>query len=120
MTSLSQPSLSLDLYKLTLNGLSIKELTVEKVTNLLGRPTIVESNELLYEILGPRFIYHKIGLEFWLNSKTQDPQQRVSIVSIKLVKEWNEEYNEFQMPFLGNINPKLSADNKMSVVPSSF
>lgn len=64
MTSLSQPSLSLDLYKLTLNGLSIKELTVEKVTNLLGRPTIVESNELLSEILGPRLIYHKIGLEF--------------------------------------------------------
>jgi len=120
LTSLSQPSLSLDLYKLTLNGLSIKELTVEKVTNLLGRPTVSESNELLSEIIGPKLIYHKIGLEFWFNSKKQDPQQRVSIVSVKLVKKWDDKYKEFHMPFLGNIIPKLSANNKMSSVLPLF
>jgi hypothetical protein len=117
-TCLSQVSLNLDLYKLTLNGSSIKEFTVDKVTNLLGRPTASESNQLISEVLGPRIFYHNKGLSFWFKSKNDDPQQRLFSISINLVKTWDEDYNEFYVPFPGSLNPKLTPNHKLnSIVP---
>ena len=55
LTCVSQVSLSFDLYKLTLNGLNLQDLTVDKVTDFLGLPSASESNELIADAVGPKF-----------------------------------------------------------------
>jgi hypothetical protein len=120
LTSSSQQNLNFDLYKLTLNGLKIQELTIDKVTDLLGRPSATNSLQPISEILGPQIIYHTKGLMFWFKSKNDDPKQRLFLISIHLVKAWDKDYNEFFMPFPGNINPKLTPNQKVNTVPPLF
>ncbi|NJK94006.1 MAG: hypothetical protein HC905_02925 [Bacteroidales bacterium] len=85
----------INLYTLTLSDSSLKDLTIEKTTNILGRPTAIKRNDLLADILGPEVYYHNIGVKFWYSSKNKDPQQRILSITIYLVRTWDKDNNEF-------------------------
>ena len=113
-----QTNLNLD--KLTLNGTIIRELTVEKLTNMLGRPSSVTSNKEIAEIIGPMVYYHNKGLGFIFFSKSEDPKQRVHIISIYLSKTWDEGFDIFYSPFSGVISPKLNTRMKIDEILPLF
>ncbi len=97
----------LDLNNFTFNDSIIKELTIEKVTNMLGRPTATDNNQI-----APAIYYHDKGLEFRFKSKSSDPQSRISILLVSVVKRWDVLNNEFYLPFAGTITPSINANMK--------
>lgn len=120
LTCLSQVSLSFDLYKLTLNGLNMQDLTVDKVTDILGRPSASESNQMIADALGPKVLYHNKGVTFWFKSKQKDPLQKVFLITLYLVRTWDKDYNDFYMPFSGHITPNITPNQKESSISQLF
>jgi len=120
LTCLSQVSLTFDLYKLTLNGLNMQDLTVDKVTDILGRPSASESNQMIADALGPKVLYHNKGVTFWFKPKQDDPKQRVFLVTIYLVRTWDKDYNDFYTPFSGHIIPNLTPNQKENTISPLF
>lgn len=110
----------LDLNRLTLKGSTLKELTIEKVTNILGRPSAINKNELISDVVGPNIYYHSKGLKFGFKTKKLDSQQRVSSIVIYLVRTWDKEYQEFFYPFPENIFPYINANMKTSDILPLF
>ena len=94
---------SLNLVNLTLNdSVLLKELNIERITDILGRPSAVKRQpEFLAEILGSRIYYHDLGLELWFQPKSKDSQERVFSIIVYLVKTWDKDYSLFYLPFSG-------------------
>lgn len=109
-----------DLHKLTLNGSALKELTVEKATNIFGRPSVVEKNELMSDIIGPIVYYHNKGLMFWFKSKKEDPQQRIMVIAVYLSKKWDDKNKEWYLPYAGIITPRLNRNMKVNDILPPF
>lgn len=113
-TCLSQPTLNIDLDKLFINELSIVNMTLDQVTDLLGRPTFTYT----YNREEPDLFYHNLGLE--TSFITKSGQKIVSSITLYLIKTWDEEYSEFYLPFKGNIIPGLSSNQKLNDLPPLF
>lgn len=111
---------TIDLHKLTLNGLALKELTVDKLTTILGRPSAVQSNSLASDLIGPEVYYHQKGLHFWFKTKNKDSEQRIWIMTVYLSKEWDDSNKEFFMPFTGVVIPKINNNMKINEVLPLF
>lgn len=117
ITCLSQDCLNL--YNLTLNdSILLKELNIEKLTDILGRPSAIKKNEQLSDILGPQVYYHDMGLTFWFLPKSKDPQQRIWSISVYLVKTWDKNFSKFFYPFSGKVVPSLNGNMKTNdIIP---
>jgi hypothetical protein len=86
---LAQDQLTLNLEKLTLNNLVLRELNLDKITDFLGRPTGTNNNPIAPEIVdisGAEIYYHKMGLKFWFNPPSSDSQKRLLRIEVYLVR----------------------------------
>lgn len=115
--------IDLDLNNLTLNKLSLNELTLDKITDMIGRPTATNSNPLLQDVIkdiGVQIYYHDKGLMFWFNPKKSDPKQKIKFMEVYFVKKWDQDYNEFFLPFSGKITPYINPNMKVNQILSIF
>jgi len=103
---------TIDLNKLTLNDSILKELAIDQITNILGRPSAVEKHELTSSIIGPELFYHNKGLSISFLPKSQDSLQRVKSIKIYLARTWDKKFNEFYLSFLGKIIPQVNSNIK--------
>ncbi|MDP3914200.1 MAG: hypothetical protein Q8R96_10745 [Bacteroidota bacterium] len=112
----------LDLYKLTLNDSILSELTIEKLTDMLGRPSAVENQSQLIpdSRFGPVIFYHEKGLKISFETKNSDPQQRVHSFRVYLVKSWDIKNKVFFYPYTGEILPVLDANMKLNNILPLF
>ena len=119
----SQENISLDLNKFTLNNLPLKDLTIKKVTDILGRPSATNNNPVapeLVDITGAMIYYHEKGLLFWFASSSRDPLNRLWNVKVFLTRKWDDKFNEFYYPFKGIIKPNLNGNMKSDSICSIF
>jgi len=113
--------ISIDFNKIVLNdSIKLGDLDAETVTDILGRPTIVENNEATVDIIGNKIIYHNLGLSFTFYPKKKDPKQKLYVIDLYLVKTWDKKHNEFFMPFLGKLIPELNANLKINEILPLF
>lgn len=123
LTSICQSQNVLNLNNFTFNDSVIKEFNIEKVTNMLGRPTATNNNPIapeLVEITGAQIYYHDMGLMFWFHPKSSDSQKRLWIIKVYLVKKWDEDFNKFFLPFTNKIYPALNSNMKSDQIVSLF
>lgn len=111
---------NLDLYKLTLNDSILCNLTIDQLTNMLGRPSAIAKSNRWDVNSGPDVFYHNKGLKFWFWDKKSDKRQRLLGITVHLTKIWDENYNEFFYPFLGKVFPNLDANMKYSAILPLF
>lgn len=103
----------IDIPSASIDGITICGKTVDKITNIFGRPTATQSYDLISDVAGPVVYYHNLGLSFNFSSASDDPKQGVFLFTIHLVKEWDEEYSEFYLPFSGTLSEGVSANQKV-------
>lgn len=123
LTSICRSQDILDLNNFTYNDSIIKELNIEKVTDMLGRPTATNNNSIYPEIVdiaGAKIYYHDKGLMFWFKPKSQDTQKRVWLIEVYLVKKWDKDFNEFFLPYSGKIDPAINPNMKSEKLISIF
>lgn len=109
---------TIDLYKLTLNDSILCNLTIDQLTNMLGRPSAVAKSNRWNVNSGPEVFYHNKGLEFGFWDKKSDKRQRLLYITVHLTKIWDENYNEFYYPFPGKVFPNLDANMKyLTILP---
>jgi len=113
---------SLNLVNLTLNDtVQLKELNIERITDILGRPSVVERPpDFLADMLGPTIYYHDLGLKICFLHKSKDPQERVAVIFLYLVKKWDEDRSKFYLPFSGVLTPKLNPNMKINNILPFF
>ena len=119
----SQENISLNLNEFTLNNLQLKDLTINKVTDILGRPSATNSNPVapeLVDITGAMIYYHDKGLKIWFYSSSTDPLKRLWNVEVFLARKWDDQFKEFYYPFKGDIIPNLDGNMKSDSVCSIF
>jgi hypothetical protein len=124
MPSICRSQDILDLHNLTFNDSIIKELNIEKVTDMLGRPTATNNNSkvpaVIVDAAGAKIYYHNKGLMFWFKPKSEDTQKRVWFFEIYLVKKWDKDFNEFFLPYSGKIEPEINPNMKSEKLISLF
>jgi len=113
LIGLPQKPLNLNMYKLTLNDSTLKELTIEKTCNLLGRPTKV--NRFMSTIT---VSYQDKGLEFTF--KADGTQSIIISISIKIAGNWDEEAKEWDSVFSGKITPYVDSNMRTKNVLPLF
>lgn len=118
-----QSTVYFDFNEFTINDSTIKDLNIDEITDMLGRPTATNNNPILSDIvdvIGAQIYYHDIGMMFWFKPKSTDPQSRILNIEIYLVKTWDKDHNEFFQPFPGNITPKVNPNMKINNLLSIF
>lgn len=110
----------INLEDLTLNDSLIKELNIEKLTNILGRPSAIETREIVAGLVGPALFYHDLGLYFDFFGKSRDPQQRVFMITIYLTQTWDKYHNRFYLPYSGSLIPKVNPNMKANDILQLF
>lgn len=113
--SLGFSQVKLDLINQTINNdTPLTSLTIDAVTNTLGRPSVVyRPPDYVSDIIGPSLFYHDLGLSFMFNPKSKDPDQKVMSIIIHLVRTWDDDNKKYFMPFSGNLNPAVNANLKI-------
>lgn len=114
------PQGNFNLFELTLNDSLLKELNIEELTDHLGRPSLINKNELISEYAGPRVYYHNFGLDIWFRPKNKDPQQRIDFITIYLIKKWDDVNKQFFNPFPGSFIPNLNSELKFNDIINIF
>lgn len=124
MPSICRSQDILDLNNLTFNDSIIKELNIEKVTDMLGRPTATNNNSkvpaIVVDAAGAKIYYHDKGLMFWFKPKSEDTQKRIWFFEVYLVKKWDKDFNEFFLPYSGKIEPAINSNMKSEKLISLF
>lgn len=103
----------------TINGRPLCGLSVDNVTDMIGRPSAVDDNEVVAPITGLRLLYHPLGLAFQFRPESSESEGSW-VVTIHLSREWDDSFNEFFLPFPGEIVGGVSADWKDEDVKEVF
>lgn len=112
--------LQIDLIQATLNGRPLLSMTVDGISDLLGRPTAVKDNRLIAELTGPQIYYHDAGVSFWFKPKTKDPTERLSMMAIYFSRAWDEKTKKFFEQFRGQITKNIDANWRADKTLSEF
>lgn len=116
LVSIGHSQTILDLNNLKLNASPIKELNIESITNVLGRPSATNNSPIapeIVEIVGAEIYYHDKGLKFCFKPKSEDPKERLKVAEIYLVKTWDNKNDKYFMPFKDKINPVVNPNMKL-------
>lgn len=106
----------LDLFEGTLDGVPICGYPLDAATDALGRPSGIDANPIVADIIGPALAYHEDGLELRFNPESKDEDQGAWAINAYLSRTWDEDFSEFFMPFDGALNPVVDANWKASDV----
>lgn len=122
-TSICQSQNTLDLNTLSINDSLIKDLNIEKVTDMFGRPSATNNNPIapeLVDIMGAQIYYHDKGLVFHFNPTFEDSLKRIRSFEVYLIKRWDKANKKFFLPYEGDINPTISKNMKSKNLISLF
>ena len=122
----AQTVTNLDLIRATINDRPIAELTVDSVTDMLGRPTAVKQPETLAGVgekaadSGVILVYAELGLRFRFHHEQQDSKQGIANMVIYLSRKEDSETRTECSPFHGAITSGVTADWKAKRVMEDF
>jgi hypothetical protein len=111
-------AMDIDLFNAQFNGRYIDEITLDDITNWLGRPSAILTNKL--ESYGVEIFYHKHGLGFNVQRQTNDSQQHCRGIHIYLAKAFDSRFSEYFLPYHGTISNNLNGSWKVPQVKLEF
>ena len=115
-----------DLISAKINGFSMKDLTLDKVTDLFGRPSAVrdpgvyESRSGKKTYYGSTLYYHEKGLAFTFQHPEEDKEQHCTDVGIYLSRHWDKNFSTHFLPYSGALSRSVSANWKARRVLEAF
>ncbi|MFO1458698.1 MAG: hypothetical protein U1G08_04765 [Verrucomicrobiota bacterium] len=118
--------IEIDLISAALNGNNIFELDLDKLTDLLGKPTRfyppdkTENVEPGSSPKGARIIYHNLGIEFWLNHPTEDSKQMCRYFRVETTTHQDNESGQTFSSFVGNLSKGVSGEWKSKRIMEAF
>lgn len=113
-----------DLIEAQLNGKTVFGLTVDALTDSLGRPSFVEPPKVYKRAngtatkLGTKLMYHAEGIQF--SFEHPESGQGCIGVQIFLSRTWDEERKDFYLPFKGKLTKNVTGDWKAKRVMEEF
>jgi hypothetical protein len=115
-TSLAQNNQGLNLYDMTFNGIALDELTIEKITDIFGRPTATNKFDILPKYTSSTIFYHNLGLtfEFYI------ADGKLKSMMLYLGRKWDKENSEFFQSYSGKITPYLNLNMKINALNQLF
>ena len=114
---------TVDLIAGTIDGVQLNELTVDKVTDLFGKPSkILKPTYRWKEQLGNSLCYHQMGLEFYFNNPKIDGNKEPHCAGLKihLLETWDERSSKYYKPYSGSLSRQVSSDWKTKKVLDVF
>jgi hypothetical protein len=99
-----------------MNGKHIADLTLDNITDWLGRPSAIKDNEAF----GMGVYYHERGLVFNVVHQKYDGQQHCSEIHIYLSRSWDNLFSKFFLPYTGVISKNLDSNWKIDRLKSEF
>ena len=119
--------LDIDLIAASVNKTNIFNLTLDQVTDLIGRPAMVEDPWQYKNAkgettkCGASLYYFEKGLSFHFNHPDSDPQQHCQRgVYIYLARTWDKKREHFFQPFQGKLSKGLDGTWKVKRVMAEF
>jgi hypothetical protein len=109
----------IDLVEGKINGFLLFDLTLDKITELYGRPTAIYPQVDKTEH-GPVLDYYNKGLSFMFYHSKYDKEQHCIGMSIGLVKEWDKKRNIWTVPYAGEIRRNVTANWRVKDVMDKF
>lgn len=100
---------SIDLMGLRLNQKPLANLTIDDVTDILGRPSMSERSP---EVVGAMIHYQGLGLTFWFAPPYMHPGRRLLMIKIYLAKAHDPHSRSMFQPFPGKLIPSANANWK--------
>jgi hypothetical protein len=92
----------------TIDGRTFSALTLDQVTDLLGRPSVVQRSPAAS--FGPSVHYHEAGIRFSFSPRSEG--ERVLIVSVHLSKSRDKFSEKYYQPFVGQLTPAIDGNWK--------
>ena len=108
-----RPNHTIELFDGRFDDAYVKTLTIDKITDKLGRPSSVEDG--IQGITGPTLKYHPIGLQF-----SFDTSGHFYAALIYLSQSWDAKSVKHFEPFAGNLSPDVSGNTKGESIMASF
>jgi hypothetical protein len=110
--------INIDLFNPQLNEKRITEISLNNITDWLGRPSAIRSNE--DKAFGVDIYHHDRGLVFNVMYQEEDKQQHCQYVSVYLSKVWDVKFSRFFLPYDGIISKNLDGSWKVSQLKAEF
>jgi len=107
----------LELLKMKICGVRVNQLTIDKITNILGRPTVVERHNWDDKSHNTVVKFHNHGLKFDFSIRDDG---KTNHVHIYLAKIWDKDASEFYSPFSGKITRGVNANWKINKIMEEF
>jgi hypothetical protein len=119
---LSSQEIEINFLERTIDGVDISSCNIDNITDIFGRPSVVNKNEILQDILGPVISYHSLGLQFRFNAKSKDPDQKCLLLMVYLSKAWDEDNGKYYVFDSDKISivPEISGNLKSSKLIEYF
>ena len=122
----AEPAISaIDLINATLNGRPLRDLTLDKITDLLGRPSAVtdprankDGNKISY--YGACLYYHEKGVYFAFFHPQQDKDQHLEELHVYLAKKMDERFTAQFIPYKGKLSRDVNGDWKVKKILEIF
>jgi len=111
-------TISIDLFNAQFNGKRITEISIDNITDWLGRPSAIRNNK--EEAFGVDLYYHDRGLVFNVIHQKDDKQQHCQYISVYLSKVWDSKFFKFFLPYNGIISKNLNGNWKVPQLKSEF
>ena len=100
---------SIDLLNLRLNQRPLANLTIDDITDILGRPSVSERSP---EVVGAMIHYQRLGLTFWFAPPYMHPGRRLLMITIYLSETYDPHSRRTFQPFPGKLLPLANANWK--------
>lgn len=103
-------SQDVDLVEGDFEGEFLCELTMDDVTGIMSRPTVVEpAPEFIADIIGPKLYYHDAGFVVWFRAGEGGEEQILSLRG-HLARTWDEDNSEWYEQYSGQLTPPVSGE----------
>jgi hypothetical protein len=111
-------TMDINLFTAQFNGKHISEITIDDITNWLGRPSAILTNK--DDAFGVEIFYHKYGLGFNVSNQKDDSQQHCKHIHVYLTQQFDPRFYEHFLPYRGTISKNLNGKWKVPQVKSEF
>jgi hypothetical protein len=111
-------ALDVDLLDSRFNGKRINEITLDEITDWLGRPSGIVNNKA--DAFGVDIFYHDYGLGFNVRDRNYDEQQHCVYVYVYLSKQFDRRFSKYFLPYKGTISKNINGSWKAPQVKSEF
>jgi hypothetical protein len=111
-------AMDIDLFNAQFNGKYIDEITLDDITNWLGRPSAILEYE--QDVFVVDIYYHERGLGFNVKSQKNDSQQHCRSIYVYLAKALDSRFSKYFLSYRGTISNNLNGNWKAPQVKLEF